>query len=190
MLIDAPSESHLKKLDAQDSGLTGHDPARYEAFAKELEKLPEEKREVAPPNTPPHTPQHQEPHRRRSLACTATTHMLSLLWSAGLSQLGRDIADRHARIQAGQGALAATPSQSPPSPPRPRGPPLPCPTSGTVCLLRCGGRAASRQAVQAERRGADCWTEDGRHDGQARAGVSGQCMWHSNVVRMPVPCAF
>ena len=46
LLIDAPSESHLKKLRAEQSGRTGHDMTRYRSLRDHLGTLPAELREV------------------------------------------------------------------------------------------------------------------------------------------------
>ena len=47
LLISCPSERHLKRLSAQESGMTGLDLKRYEAFNTELGDLPAEKAAAA-----------------------------------------------------------------------------------------------------------------------------------------------
>lgn len=80
LLIDMPSERHLKRLSAQEGGTTGHDMKRYEAFRDQLGDLPSEKREV-----------------RREIKASAAKaqHRLHARCVAGVPELGRDLADWH-----------------------------------------------------------------------------------------------
>jgi hypothetical protein len=79
LLVDAPSESHLKKLRAQEGGCTGQDRARYEALAELVKDLTPQQREVRactprpePSLLPPRT--HSRPSASHPLLAPSRVH--------------------------------------------------------------------------------------------------------------------